>query len=164
MASNFLEQLIAEWYEFQGYFIRRNVLVGKRAKGGHECELDIVAFHPTKKHLIQIEPSTDASSWTKREERYKKKFEAGQKYIPALFQGLKVPKKIDQVAVFVFASKQNRNTLAGGRIVLISEILEDIFNELKSSSIFSSVIPEQFPILRTLQFVIEYRNRLSTVF
>ena len=164
MASNFLEQLIAEWYEFQGYFIRRNVLVGKRAKGGYECELDIVAFHPTKKHLIQIEPSADAFSWTIREKRYKKKFEAGQKYIPALFQGLKIPEKIDQVAVLVYASKQNRNTLAGGRIVLVSEILEDIFNELKSSSIFSSVIPEQFLIIRTLQFVTEYRSKLSNVF
>ena len=44
MAINFLEQLIAEWYEYRGYFVRRNVLVGRRLKGGYECELDIVAF------------------------------------------------------------------------------------------------------------------------
>jgi hypothetical protein len=31
MAVNFLEQLVAEWYEYDGYFIRRNVKVGKRA-------------------------------------------------------------------------------------------------------------------------------------
>lgn len=48
---NYLEQLISEWYEYQGYFVRRNVLVGKRSDGGWECELDVVAFHPTKKHL-----------------------------------------------------------------------------------------------------------------
>ena len=41
---NFLEQLVREWYEYQGYFVRQNVNVGKRAKGGYECELDIVAF------------------------------------------------------------------------------------------------------------------------
>jgi len=62
MANNLLEQLIAEWCELQGYFLRRNVWVGNRAKGGYECELDIVAFHPGKKHLVQIEPSMDASS------------------------------------------------------------------------------------------------------
>ena len=46
MAANYLEQLVAEWLEYQGYFVRRNVLVGKRAAGGYECELDVVAFNP----------------------------------------------------------------------------------------------------------------------
>ena len=36
MASNFLEELVAEWYEYKGYFVRRNVRVGPRAKGGYE--------------------------------------------------------------------------------------------------------------------------------
>jgi len=52
MAHNFLEQLIAEWYEYRGYFIHKNALVGKRPQGGYECELDIVAFHPGEKHLV----------------------------------------------------------------------------------------------------------------
>ena len=55
--SNYLEQLVAEWYEYQGYFIRRNVMVGKLPGGGYEGELDIVAFHPEKKHLLHIEPT-----------------------------------------------------------------------------------------------------------
>ena len=29
---NFLEQMVAEWYEFRGYFVRRNVRVGPRPK------------------------------------------------------------------------------------------------------------------------------------
>jgi len=67
---NHLEQLVSEWYEFQGYFVRRNVHVGKRSNGGWECELDVIAFNPQKKHLVHIEPSMDANSWAKREERY----------------------------------------------------------------------------------------------
>ena len=39
MAGNHLESLVAEWYEFRGYFVRRNIRVGKRSKGGYECEL-----------------------------------------------------------------------------------------------------------------------------
>jgi Holliday junction resolvase-like predicted endonuclease len=70
MAVNFLEQLVAEWYEYQGYFIRRNVRVGKVPGGGYECELDVVAFHPETKHLVHVEPSTDAGSWEERERRY----------------------------------------------------------------------------------------------
>lgn len=163
MANNFLEQLIAEWYELQGYFIRRNIWVGKRAKGGYECELDIVAFHPGKKHLVQIEPSMDASSWAERERRYSKKFEAGRKYIPDLFKGLDIPANIDQIAVLVFASKQNRDVLAGGKLILGSELVEEIFADLQSRSIYSKTIPEQFPILRALQFVAEYRKEVCAI-
>tara|TARA_Y100000031_G_scaffold109654_1_gene120679 strand:+ start:140 stop:469 length:330 start_codon:yes stop_codon:yes gene_type:complete len=103
---NFLEQLVAEWYEYQGYFVRRNVMVGRRDKGGYEGELDVVAFHPERRHLIQLEPSMDAHPWAKREARYKKKFEAGGKYIPGLFPGIRIPKEIDQVAVLGYASKK----------------------------------------------------------
>jgi hypothetical protein len=46
MAGNHLEDLVAEWYQFQGFFVRRNIQVGKRLRGGYECELDIVAFQP----------------------------------------------------------------------------------------------------------------------
>jgi hypothetical protein len=163
MGRNFLEELIAEWYEYQGYFIRRNMWVGKRAKGGYECELDIVAFHPGKKHLVQIEPSMDAASWAERERRYRKKFEAGRKYIPDLFKGLDIPDRIDQIALLVFGSKQNRDTLAGGKLILLSEVLEEVFRELRSRSIYSEIVSEEFPILRGLQFVAQYRKEVCSI-
>ena len=77
--ASFLEQLTREWYEYQRYFVRQNVNVGLRAKGGYECELDVVAFHPKTRHLIYIEPSMDADSWAMREKRYEKKFAAGHR-------------------------------------------------------------------------------------
>jgi hypothetical protein len=55
---NFLEQLAAEWYEFRGYFVRRNIRVGLRPRGGYESELDVVAFDPDKGHLVHIEASS----------------------------------------------------------------------------------------------------------
>ena len=163
MAGNFLEQLIAEWYELQGYFIRKNVLVGKRARGGYECELDVVGFHPGKKHLVHLEASMDASSWSEREKRFKKKFEAGKKHIPELFKDLDIPRNIDQIVVLVFASKQNRDTLAGGKLILGNELLEEIFSDLQHRSIYSRTIPEQFPILRALQFVAQYRKEVCSI-
>jgi len=163
MAKNFLEQLLAEWYELKGYFIRKNVLVGKRAQGGYDCELDLIAFHPGEKHLVHIEASMDASSWEEREKRFKKKFDAGKKYIPDLFIGLDIPTDIEQIAVLVFASKQKRGTLAGGTLKLGNELMEEIFKDLESRSIYSYTIPEQFPILRALQFVAQYRKQIWSI-
>jgi len=158
MAANYLEQLIAEWYEYKGFFVRRNVLVGKRPKGGHECELDVVAFHPHEKRLVHIEPSMDGSSWEEREKRYKKKFDRGRKYIPHLFQGLDLPKDIEQIAVLVFASKTNHSTLGGGKLMLIDELLTEIFTDLKDRTITSHAVPEHLMVLRSFQFVAQYRG------
>lgn len=160
MAHNYLEQLVAEWYEYRGYFIRRNVWVGKRAAGGYECELDIVGFHPEKKHLIQIEPTMDAASWALREERYSRKFTTGRKYIPGLFAGLDIPADVEQIALVVFGSTANRKTLGGGRVMHLSELLREIFATIGSKSIFGSMVPEQYPILRTFQFTAEYHGHV----
>jgi hypothetical protein len=155
---NFLEQLVAEWYEFRGYFVRRNVRVGPRAEGGHVGELDVVAFNPGSRHLVHIEPSTDADSWERREQRFAKKFEAGRKYIPSLFTGFDLPEgvKIEQIALLVFGSSKSRELLAGGRLLMIGDFMEEIRAELSTRSIASAAVPEQFYLLRTLQFAAAY--------
>lgn len=94
MANNYLEELVAEWYEYNGFFIRRNIKVGKLEKGGYAGELDIIAFHPKEKILVHIEPTTDAQSWSKREQRYIKKFKIGEKYINQEFN--EIIKKEDE--------------------------------------------------------------------
>ena len=153
---NYLEHLVSEWYEYQGYFVRRNVNVGRRATGGWECELDVVAFNPQTKHLVHVEPSMDASSWAERERRYKKKFEAGRKHIPKIFSGIEIPEHIEQIALFEFASKANHETLAGGKVMLVSEFLAEIAMEIRSKKIASAAVSEQYPILRTVQFMCQY--------
>jgi hypothetical protein len=160
MANNFLEQLVAEWYEYRGYFVRRNVFVGKRTRGGYESELDVVAFKPSTRHLVHIEPSLDAESWEKRERRFGKKFEAGRKHIPGLFRGFELPDEIEQIAILVFASRSNHPTLGGARVLLISDLMRQIMEELGDKRIASNIVPEHHPILRTLQFVIEYRKKV----
>lgn len=157
MAGNHLESLVAEWYELRGYFIRRNVKVGKRPNGGHECELDVVGFHPEKGSLVQIEPSLDAKPWRVREARYAKKFDAGRKYIPGLFPGMAVPKHIDQIALFVYGGGKSR--IAGGQVVFIRDFMAEIRAGIQDRRVGHSAIPEGFPLLRTLQFAAEYWER-----
>jgi hypothetical protein len=155
---NHLEQLTAEWYEFRGYFVRRNVQVGKRDKGGYECELDVVAFCPKRKHLVHIEPSMDTNTWAVREARYTKKFQAGKKHIPGLFAGVDLPEKIEQIALLGFGSNSNVKALAGGRIVTSAEFLKEITSEIAGMKIAQAAIPEQYPLLRTIQFVYQHRH------
>lgn len=156
--ANFLEQLVREWYEYRGYFVRQNINVGKRKKGGYDCELDVVAFHPGERHLVHIEPSMDAASWEKRETRYKHKFSAGRKHIPKLFAGMDIPDEIEQIALLVFASKGKRKTLGGGRLMIADELIRDILTELSGVRLDKSAVPEQYPILRSMQFVSAYRK------
>lgn len=156
MAGNHLESLVAEWYEFRGYFVRRNVQVGKRPKGGYECELDIVAFNPEERSLVHIEPSLDSDSWTKREARYRKKFEAGRRHIPQLFPGVPIPTHIEQVALFVYGGGDGRKQIAGGRVVFIREFMAEIRATIGHRRVNSAAIPEQLPLLRTLQFAAQY--------
>lgn len=163
MAGNYLEQLVAEWYEFNGYFVRRNIKVGRRAKGGYEGELDVVAFHPSKKHLVHIEPSLDAHRWEKREERFSKKFAAGRKYIPKIFEGFDLPTDIEQIALLVLPSKGNRQTLGGGKLVTLAELLEEIPIEIKPLSIYKNSIPEDKPLLRSFQYVAHYRQNVIRI-
>lgn len=156
MASNFLEQLVAEWFEFRGYFVRRNVPVGRRARGGWDCELDVVAFHPEQRHLVHIEPSTDSLSWEKREIRYRRKFEAGR----TQFAGLNPPEEIEQLAVFASGSTKTRAIIGGGRIVPVGKLLAEFLGDLQKRPFASQAVPESFPLLRTLQLVARHRNEL----
>ena len=155
MAGNHLESLVAEWYEFQGYFVRRNVQVGKRPKGGYEAELDVVGFHPERRSLVQIEPSLDADSWAMRKARYSKKFKAGREYIPQLFARMALPEEIDQIALFAYGGGRPRE-LGGGRVVFIQAFMEEIRAGIRHRKVANAAIPERFPLLRTLQFAAEF--------
>lgn len=160
MPSNYLEDLVAQWYEYRGYFVRRNIQVGRRQKGGYDCELDVVALHPQKRHLVQVEASTDTFSWARREERFAKKFTAGRLHIPDLFRGLDPPKEIEQVAVLVYGSRAVRDVIGGGKIVLLADLLASIFTEISRHRLASSAVPEHLPILRGFQFVAEHRDKV----
>ena len=82
---NFLEQLVAEWYAYQGFFVRTNIKFGKRPRGGYEGEMDVVAFEPKERVLVHIETSGDADSWTVRRKRFEKKFRAAEKHYRDVF-------------------------------------------------------------------------------
>ena len=155
---NHLEGLLRQYYEWNGYIVRSNVKVGRLPHGGWTGELDIVAYHPQTKKLIHLEPSMDAHSWHKREERFAKKFAAGIKYIGSeVFPWVDESIPIDQVAVLASSS---RRELAGGKVVSIDEMMKAIKTDIIDCGIMvNNAIPEEFDLLRTIQMTVcGYRN------
>lgn len=148
-----LEDLLCEYYEWQGYVVRRNVKVGRLRHGGWKGELDIAAFHPKTGQLLHLEPSIDAHSWAKKKERFEKKFRAGREYMfTEVFPWLPPKTPLRQVAVLV--TRGTRSDLAGGEIWTIDEITREIRQAVtERGRMASDAIPEQFRLLRTVQLV-----------
>ena len=115
-------------------------------------ELDIVGYHPQLRDLVHYEPSIDAQSWSIREARFAKKFAAGRKYIhTVLFPWLPADTHLRQIAILVSHPK-GRDTVAGAELVSIDEFVQTVRNEvLACGAAQSAAIPEQYPLLRTLQ-------------
>jgi hypothetical protein len=147
-----LENLIAEYFDWKGYLVKRNIKVGKRAQGGWEMELDVIAYHPGEEVLIHLEPSVDAHSWEVREQRFTKKFTAARKYIlKDIFPWLNKTLVIKQMAVLITHPK-DRHTLAGAEIISIDEFMAMVRKEvIACGPLAKNAIPEQYPLLRTLQ-------------
>lgn len=155
--ANHLEQLISEWLEYKGYFVRRNIKVGKLAHGGFEGELDIVAYHPLNNHLFHIEPSIDANTWVKREERFRKKFDAGKKYIiNDILPWLPHNKTFEQWAV-LWGSDKNYKEIGGGKVVPMWDMVRIIAKDINAAGKFEgNAISEIFPLLRTMQITLNW--------
>lgn len=147
-----LESLISQFLEWQGYLVRRNTKVGRLGHGGWEMVLDVVGFHPQDKHLVHYEPSIDALSWEKRAARYKKKFQAGKRYIlKDPFSWLPEDSKIEQVAVFPNHPK-GRDAIAGGKVISVDEFMAEVKGRVaKCGPMARNAISEQYPLLRTIQ-------------
>lgn len=150
-----LENLLAEFYDWSGYLVKRNLKVGRLKHGGWEMELDIIAFHPQTKHLVHIEPSIDAHSWTTRESRFEKKFVAGEKYMfEAVFPWLDKETPVERIAVLV-SHPAGRDRLCGAKIISVDELMSTIVAKVRACGIMGkAAVPEQYPLLRTIQLTV----------
>lgn len=66
----------------------------------------------------------------------------------------------DQIALFGLGSKVNNPVLAGGEVWLIQDLLMRIAAVLKQRRVEKEAVSEQFPLLRTVQFVCQHQRAL----
>lgn len=64
-----------------------------------------------------------------------------------------IPTEPDQIAVLGFGSRDGaRQTLGGGKLMMIDELMRVIHGDLAEKSYRNAAISEQYLLLRTLQF------------
>jgi hypothetical protein len=160
---NFLEQLVSEWFSYRGYFVRTNVKVGPRQAGGYEGELDVVAFNPETGEIVHVETSMDAHSWDRRRQRYARKFELGRQYIPQIFQFAE--RRPRQVVVLGFPRSTRDVDLLGDdvEVYLMPRLIREIEGELCRKTVESGAVPEIYPLLRAMQFALDYGGYLKAI-
>lgn len=150
-----LEDLVAEHLEWGGHIVRRNILVGKRERGGWEMELDIVAYQPARGEVLHVEPSLDAHPWARREERFSKKFQVGRRLIfSEVLPWLDAASvKFEQLAIVT--QRGERTELAGAKLMTVDEYVAAVRKDVRQLGPASrNAVPSQFPLLRTIQFVV----------
>lgn len=150
---NFLEQLVAEWYAYQGYFVRTNIKFGKRARGGYKGEIDVMAFDPKGKTLVHLETSSDAEAWKQRQERFQKKFEMATKHYKSIFNF--EFEKVRKIVIVGFSKPKSSIDFGDNiELVLIPEIMVQITEEMKKLDPMKTAIPEGYSLLRAVQFAV----------
>jgi len=154
---NFLEQLAAEWFEYSGYFVRTNVRARKRTKGGWDMELDVLAYDPSSNSLLHVEASGDAESWKERRDRFlNKKFVLSKEEYGEIL-GAPV-RSVSRIALVGWA-KSPKNDLDWGNdieVLTVPMFLEQITDRLRNQNFMTESVPESYPILRTIQMVLNY--------
>ncbi len=155
---NHLEQIVAEWLQYNGYFVRCSVPVGPRPRGGFEGELDVVGVNIVRSHMIHVECSLDADSKAIREKRFSAKFERGRRFKDSVFPGLTLPEDFEQVVVHQFPNKGMR-IVGGAQLISVWELVHEIHVGLKKTSPASGAVSSNLPLLRTLQLAADCARR-----
>jgi len=156
---NFLESLVAEWYEYSGYFVRSNPRTRKRPKGGWGVELDVLAYSPSDQRLIHIETSGDANSWQERKERFlKKKFILSREEYESLIGS--TINAIEKIAIVGWSpTKSDLNWGDDIKVMLIPQLLQEIITKLRETTPLKQAVPESFPLLRAMQMALAFEKR-----
>ena len=95
----------------------------------------------------------DADSWDRRKQRFTAKFKVGREHISSIFDGFDKLPDPEQVAIIAPAKgAETDRPIGGGKILNLRDLMKTIQTEVKSRRLENAAIPEQFVVLRTLQF------------
>ena len=149
---NFVEELVAEWLQKNGWLVSKNVRYGPRREGGFEGECDLLAFHPKRGEYLHVECS-QAGGARALAERFLEQFKKAKKWYPELMPGSNG--KVDRLAVGGWGLEP---AAIGESIQIktIRQFVADLCRELEPPVPFGKIVPEKFPLLRAIQLAVAY--------
>ncbi|HEU4475287.1 MAG TPA: hypothetical protein VFR71_01135 [Methyloceanibacter sp.] len=149
---NHLEQLVAEWLQYNDYFVRSSVPVGPRDQGGFEGELDVIAYHFARNHLLHVECSLDALSMPNGNPSLSLSSTEGVSTSRDVFRkvsgDLDLPEP-EQIVVLQLQAEVRE--IGGARLVTVREFVHEVYEGLKGKTPQSKAVPSNLPLLRILQ-------------
>lgn len=160
-----LEAIIAEYLAWRGFFVRTNVIVGKRTKGGHKGELDVVAFLPTTpQRLIHVEASLAAGKRKEIIQRLSRQLETGRNYITSsVFPWIGEEEVRLEQFVVVPSVPTESQPLGDAVVISVDALFAEICQCLAVRGAGSrAAIPQKYPLLRTIQLAtVGYQRTVS---
>lgn len=161
--ENSLEKLAVEWYNYKGFYVKRNVYFGTSQKGGVEGEIDVFAYHPKTKEAIHIEAAVP-ESYKKTGEHHKRKFESAQKYYKAFFNV--DPNSVKRISLILTGSQPKQTSIekiesvASSKFIHIKDLINEIIEEMKNLDENSmNIVKETYPLLRLI-YILSHFNYL----
>lgn len=156
--KNFIKDLVCEYYEFVGFFIRRNIPIGSSRIEG-QTTIDVLAYHYSEHILFHIEKMLDGNSWDEKIVLMSDKFGMGELYYSNYVNVNNL--QIQRVTITGIneidlekAKKFERET--NSKLLNIKEFMKHIKAELQKYDPFTQVIPESFPLLRAIQLALTF--------
>jgi len=140
---NFLEQLVAEWYQYLGYLVRSNIVFGWGRTGGYEGEIDVVALHRQSAEFLHIETSGAACSWREHRGTFARKFQNAAQHYDELFPFETPP--VQKVAIFEFSDRPRATPNFGDiEVVSVKNFIWNICQRLRGQSPKNHIYTSKF--------------------
>lgn len=152
MSYNVLEELAKEYYEYiKEYFVRTNVRFNKLDNGGYEGEIDVLSYDPKEKKLIHLECSMGAESNAVGYEKAEKKFPDNLDYKNIYPDNTLDFKKVEKIFIFKQTKELNDIIMPEGiTSVNLGAFIREVYSSI-NTDIMNKIIPEAYPLLRTMQ-------------
>ena len=154
---NFLEQVVAEWFNLKGYFVKTNIRFGKGSHGGVKGEMDVVAFQPQTKEFVHVEASNGAASWEKQCETIERKFKLAGQHYDDMFQFPHESTRLIAISGFGRVAPdwaKERLVESGVTLESVPEFFRKVTADIQDRPITKGTISETLPLLRAIQFVL----------
>jgi hypothetical protein len=102
-----------------------------------------------------------AESWKERKETYARKFAVGRRYIPDLFAF--AHGKTQQIVVLgTPRSTKEKNPLGENiEIIFMPDLIHRMKEHLQGRKVESGAVPSQYPLIRAIQFALDYGGFLK---